>query len=104
MTAEACVGNLFGTLDGYNQRAAEIATEQSDEFRNMLMTMISVMKAVTSSSETSIKQLSLVESQLQQADTLEDLRKVKVYTASCLNSYAAKARDSMPRRVHKPKP
>jgi GGDEF domain-containing protein len=79
------IGKALRTLEEYNRRSAVIFRGQVDELRGMLSTMTSTVMFITSSSETSVKQLSAIESKLQRAHTLEDTRRVKEYLADCLS-------------------
>jgi diguanylate cyclase (GGDEF)-like protein len=78
------IGKTLRALEEYNRRSAVIFNGQVDELRGMLSTMTSTVMFITSSSETSVKQLSVIESKLQRAHTLEDTRRVKEYMADCL--------------------
>jgi diguanylate cyclase (GGDEF)-like protein len=75
---------LFLTED-YNRQAAVIFKAQVEELRGMVSKMTETMQFILSSSETSVKQLAFMESQLQRANTLEDLRQLKTYTSACLS-------------------
>lgn len=78
------IGKTLRALEEYNRRAAVIFKGQVEELRGMLSTMTSTVMFITSSSETSVKQLSVIESKLQRASTLEDTRQVKTYLTDCL--------------------
>jgi GGDEF domain-containing protein len=78
------IGKTLRALEEYNRRAAMIFTGQVDELRGMLSTMTATVMFITSSSESSVKQLSVIESKLQRAGTLEDTRQVKGALADCL--------------------
>jgi GGDEF domain-containing protein len=79
------IGKTLRTLEEYNRGAAVIFKGQFEELRGMLSTMTATVKFVTSSSETSLKQLSVVEAKLQRAGTLEDIRQVKTSLTDCLS-------------------
>ncbi len=78
------IGKTLRALEEYNRRSAVIFKGQVDELRGMLSTMTSTVMFITSSSETSVKQLSIIESKLQRAQTLDDTRRVKEFMADCL--------------------
>jgi len=78
------IGKTLRALEEYNRGAALIFRGQLKELRAMLSTMIATVKFVTSSSETSVRQLSVVEAKLQRASTLEDIRQVKTSLTDCL--------------------
>jgi GGDEF domain-containing protein len=78
------IGKTLRALEEYNRRSAVIFKGQVDELRGMLSTMTSTVMFITSSSETSVKQLGIVEAKLQRAQTLEDTRRVKESMADCL--------------------
>jgi diguanylate cyclase (GGDEF)-like protein len=79
------IGRTLRLIEEYNRRAAVIFKGQIEELRGMLATMTETVQFIVSSSETSVKQLSFVETQLQRASGLEDLRQLKTYTLSCLS-------------------
>ncbi len=78
------IGKTLRALEEYNRRAAVMFKGQVEELRGMLSTMTATVMFITSSSETSVKQLSAVETKLQRASTLEDTRQVKTYLTDCL--------------------
>ena len=71
------IGKTLRALEEYNRRAAAIFKGQVEELRSMLSTMTATIMFITSSSETSVKQLSVIESKLQRVNSLEDTRQVK---------------------------
>ncbi len=79
------ISGTLRTLEEYNKKAAELFKAQVEELRGMMAAMTETLQFVVSSSETSVKQLSFVESQLMRANGLDDLRQLKTYTAACLN-------------------
>ncbi len=79
------IGKTLRALEEYNRGAAVIFKGQAEELRGMLVTMTATVRFITSSSETSVKQLSVIESKLQRASTLEDTRQVKAFMVDCLN-------------------
>jgi len=78
------IGKTLRALEEYNKRAAVIFKGQVDELRGMLSTMTATVMFITSSSETSVKQLSVIEARLQRANSLEDTRLLKASMADCL--------------------
>ena len=78
------IGKTLRALEEYNQRAAVVFKGQVESLRGMLSTMTSTLMFITSSSETSVKQLGVIESKLQQAVTLQDTRQVKAFMSDCL--------------------
>jgi GGDEF domain-containing protein len=78
------IGKTLRALEEYNRRAAVIFKGQVEELRGMLTTMTSTVIFITSSSETSVKQLNVIESKLQRANTLEDTRQIKKHLTDCL--------------------
>lgn len=78
------IGKTLRALEEYNRRAAVIFRGQVDELRGMLSTMTATLMFITSSSEMSVKQLSVVEAKLQRASTLEDTRQIKTFMLDCL--------------------
>lgn len=78
------IGKTLRAVEEYNRRAAIIFKGQVEELRGMLSTMTATIMFITSSSETSVKQLSTIEAKLQHASTLEDTRQVKTYLTDCL--------------------
>ncbi len=78
------IGKTLRALEEYNRRASGIFKGQVEELRGMLSTMTATIMFITSSSETSVKQLSTIETKLQRASTLEDTRQVKTYLTDCL--------------------
>jgi len=78
------IGKTLRALEEYNRSAAVIFRGQVEELRGMLSTMTATVMFITSSSEISVRQLSVIESKLQRASTLEDTRQVKTYMADCL--------------------
>jgi GGDEF domain-containing protein len=85
------IGKTLRALEEYNRRSAVIFKGQVEELRDMLTTMTSTVMFITSSSETSVKQLSIIESKLQRAQTLEDTRRVKDFMADCLTLVRAES-------------
>ncbi len=92
LTAESSPDDLMTAIirtlkatEEYNVKAAGVFKSQADELRAMVTAMTETLQFIVSSSETSVKQLSFVELQLQRAQGLEDLRQLKTYTAACLN-------------------
>jgi diguanylate cyclase (GGDEF)-like protein len=85
------IGKTLRALEEYNRRSAVVFKGQVDELRDMLNTMTATVMFITSSSETSVKQLSAIESKLQRAQTLEDTRRVKEYMAECLTIVRAES-------------
>lgn len=79
------VGKTLRLMEAYNDRAAVICKGEVEELRGMLETMTETVQFVVSSSDISVKQLTLVEAQLHRASTLEDIRQLKTYTTSCLS-------------------
>jgi GGDEF domain-containing protein len=78
------VGKALRALEDYNRRSAVIFNGQLEELRGMLTTLTATVMFITSSSEASVKQLSLVESKLQRATTLEDTRQIRSFMSECL--------------------
>jgi diguanylate cyclase (GGDEF)-like protein len=78
------IGKTLRALEEYNRRAAVIFKGQVEELRGMLSTMTATVIFITSSSESSVKQLSVIESKLQRANTLEDTRQIKAHLTECL--------------------
>lgn len=68
----------------YKRQATVILKSQVEELRGMLQSLTETMQFVLSSSETSVKQLAFMESQLQRAHSLDDLRRLKTHVLSCL--------------------
>jgi len=85
------IGKTLRALEEYNRRAAVIFKGQVEELRGMLSTMTATVMFITSSSETSVKQLSVIESKLQRAATLEDTRMVKTQLTDCLTLVRSEA-------------
>ena len=79
------VGKTLRLTEAYNDGAALIFKDQVEELRGMLKTMTETVQFVVSSSDISVKQLTLVETQLQRASTLDDIRQLKTYTSACLS-------------------
>jgi GGDEF domain-containing protein len=79
------IGKTLRVLEEYNRRASVVFKGQVHELRGMLSTMTATIMFITSSSDTSVKQLSAIESKLQRASTLEDTRQVKAYLTDCLS-------------------
>ena len=71
-------------IEEYNTKAAHLFKSQIEELRGMVTAMTETLQFILSSSETSVKQLGFVESQLQRAKDLDDLRQLKTFTTSCL--------------------
>ncbi len=71
-------------FEEYNQKAAEVVKVHTSELRTMLGTMTETVKFLSSSSETSVKQLGLIETKLQRAATLEDTRQLRLQMNGCL--------------------
>ena len=61
------IGKTLRALEEYNRRAATVFKRQVEELRAMLSTMTETVMFITSSSETSVKQLSVIESRLQRS-------------------------------------
>lgn len=78
------IGKTLRALEEYNRRASAIFKGQVEELRGMLSTMTATVMFITSSSETSVRQLSVIESKLQRVTTLEDTRQVKAQLNDCL--------------------
>jgi GGDEF domain-containing protein len=78
------VGKTLRGLEDYNDRAAVVFSAQLEELRGMLSTMTATVMFITSSSETSVKQLTAIESKLRSATTLEDTREVKAFMTECM--------------------
>lgn len=78
------IAKTIRALEEYNRRAVAVFKGQVEELRGMLSTMTATVMFITSSSETSVKQLSAIEAKLQGAGTLEDTRQVKAYMTDCL--------------------
>jgi GGDEF domain-containing protein len=85
------IGKTLRSLEEYNRRASGIFNGQVEELRGMLSTMTATVIFITSSSETSVKQLSAIEVKLQRASTLEDTRQVKSYLTDCLTLVRSEA-------------
>jgi len=79
------IGKTLRALEDYNRRSAVIFKGQMEELREMLRTMTETVMFITSSSETSVRQLGVIESKLQRASTLEDTRQVKAFMGECLS-------------------
>jgi len=79
------IGKCLRVLEAYNRKAAGVFKGQVEELRGMVAAMTDTLQFVSSSSETSVKQLGFVESQLQRASGLDDLRQLRTYTSACLN-------------------
>jgi GGDEF domain-containing protein len=86
------IGKTLRALEEYNRRAAVIFRGQVDELRGMLSTMTATVMFITSSSDTSVRQLSIIESKLQRVHTLDDARRVKENMADCLTLVRAESR------------
>ena len=84
MTYFVGIGKTLRALEEYNRRAAVIFKGQVEELRGMLSTMTATVMFITSSSDSSVKQLSAIESRLQRASTLEDTRQIKTHLNDCL--------------------
>jgi diguanylate cyclase (GGDEF)-like protein len=81
----AAIGGTLRALDEYNRKAESVFKSQVEELRSMVAATADTLQFLVSSSEMSVKQLSFVESQLQLAKGLDDLRQLKTYTAACLH-------------------
>ena len=79
------IGRALRLTEDYNRQAAAIFKNEVEELRSMLATMAETVQFIVSSSEISVKQLTFMESQLQIANGLEDLRQLKTYTSACLS-------------------
>jgi diguanylate cyclase (GGDEF)-like protein len=79
------IGRMLRLTEAYNRHASVIYQGQVEDLRAMLVTMTETVQFIVSSSESSVKQLGLMELQLQRANTLEDLRQLKTYTGACLS-------------------
>ena len=79
------ISRTLRTLEDYNRKASGLFKAQTAELRGMIAAVTETLQFMVSSSDTSVKQLSFVESQLQRAQGLDDLRQLKTYTSSCLN-------------------
>ncbi len=78
------IGQTLHALEEYNRRAATIFKVQVEELHGMLSAMTATVRFITSSSESSVKRLSFIESKLQRATSLEDTRQVKACLEDCL--------------------
>jgi GGDEF domain-containing protein len=78
------VGKALRALEEYNQSAASSLTGHANELRSMLVMMTETVAFLSSSNETSVSQLSLIEKKLQRASTLEDVRQLRGQMADCL--------------------
>jgi GGDEF domain-containing protein len=78
------IGKTLRALEEYNRRTAVIFKGQVEELRGMLSTMTATVMFITSSSEMSVKQLSVIEARLQRANSLEDTRQLKASMGECL--------------------
>ncbi len=85
------IGKTLRSLEEYNRRSAVIFKGQMEELRGMLSTMTATVMFITSSSDSSVKQLGLIESKLQRASSLEDTRQVKTYLTDCLTLVRSEA-------------
>jgi GGDEF domain-containing protein len=79
------IGKTLRAIEEYNRRSSVIFKGQMEELRAMLSTMAATVMFITSSSDTSVKQLRLVEAKLQRATNLEDMRQVKAHLSDCLS-------------------
>jgi len=81
----AAIGKCLRILEDYNRKAAGLFKSQVEELKGMVAAMTDTLQFIASSSEASVKQLGFVESQLQRASGLDDLRQLRTYTSACLN-------------------
>jgi len=81
----AAISKTLRLTEGYNRHAEAIFKGEVEELRGMLATMTETLQFIVGSSETSVKQLALMETQLQRANSLEDLRQLKTYVGACLS-------------------
>jgi GGDEF domain-containing protein len=86
------IGKTLHAFEEYNRRSGVISNGQLDELRGMLSTMTAAIIFITSSSETSVKQLNVVEAKLQRANTLEDMRRVRESLSDCLTLVRGESR------------
>ncbi|HEY3940741.1 MAG TPA: diguanylate cyclase [Bryobacteraceae bacterium] len=78
------VGKALRALEEYNQSAAGSLSGHASELRSMLAMMTQTVAFLSSSNQTSVTQLSLIEKKLQRASTLEDVRQLRGQMADCL--------------------
>ncbi len=80
----AAIGKTLRLTQEYNGQATLLFKGQVEELREMLAAMVATTEFIVSSSAISVKQLGFMESQLQKASSLEDLRQLKTFAAACL--------------------
>ena len=78
------VGKALRALEEYNQSAAGSLSSHANELRSMLVMMTETVAFLSSSNQTSVTQLSLIEKKLQRASTLDDVRQLRGQMAECL--------------------
>ena len=79
------IGRALRLTEEYNRQATAVFKGQMAELRSMLTNMAETVQFIVSSSEVSVKQLAFMETQLQAANGLQDLRQLKTYTSACLS-------------------
>ena len=79
------INRALRSLEEYNLSLADLVKAHSSELRTMLTTMTETVKFLSSSSDMSVKQLGVIEGELQRASTLDDTRQLRLQLNGCLH-------------------
>lgn len=84
-------GSALKTLEDYNQRTTRFIRLQGSELHNMIAMLTKTLTSLGAGSERSVSRLKEIETQLEKARMIEDVRMLKVRMEDCLNGIREEA-------------
>ena len=84
-------GSALKTLEDYNQRTSRFVRLQGAELQNMIGMLTKTVTALGAGSERSVTRLKEIETQLEKASVIEDVRMLKLRMEDCLESIREEA-------------
>ena len=84
-------GSALKTLEDYNQRTGRFVRLQGAELQNMIAMLTKTVAALGSGSERSVNRLNEIETQLEKARVIEDVRVLKLRMEECLDGIREEA-------------
>lgn len=82
------VGQIIKTFEAYNRQTTAKLRAQFSELQAIIAAFTTAVAAMVSASDTSLKRLGQIRTQLGSAETIEDLRLLKTHLCDCLNVMA----------------
>jgi hypothetical protein len=79
-------GALSKTLDDYARNSSRFLLEQKHEFQTIVTALAQTLGAVANASERTITRLTDIKKQLEKADVIEDIRRLKARLTECLDT------------------